>query len=550
MELSSPERVCLEGQHFDVLVIGGGINGVAIARECARSGRKVAVVEQKDFGSGTTSRSTRIIHGGLRYLEHGEIGLVRESLRERNRLLRRYPHLVRPMQFLLALGKEQHSFMRSSLFIRSALWLYHHWAGAQQRNFRADPIDFERQLDAGRSWSVYSYEDAQCEFPERLIAEWLMEALALGATAANYTQVLNIICRNERATGARLRDSISGKEFELTTGQIVNATGPWADFVVRASGLKTQTLVGGVRGSHIVLPQFSGAPRAAVYAEAVDGRPVFVIPWNGQILAGTTEISDSGDPTKTQPAAEEIDYLFDSFRRLFPRSGLDKTDIRYTFAGVRPLPYSPGKKISAVTRRHRIHDHKEDGAAGLFSIIGGKLTTAMSLAREVARKLGIPAAEPAGVLVAPAPADGVDSTLKQWAHFVGCKGRVAEDCAHAIAEWHGRRALAISRAASLDETLRAPLCSHNCHIVAEAVEAVMHESAVTLGDILLRRVPVALGACWSESCSFEAASRIGRVLGWNQTQVFREFEKFEGERTEFLHPKPEPAFQPPSAVGF
>jgi glycerol-3-phosphate dehydrogenase len=550
VQLSGPERVCLAGQHFDVLVIGGGINGIAVARECARSGKRVAVVEQKDFSSGTTSRSTRIIHGGLRYLEHGEIGLVRESLRERNRLLRRYPHLVRPMQFLLALGEEQHPFMRSSMLIRSALWLYHHWAGARQRYFRAEPAELERQLDAGRSWSVYSYEDAQCEFPERMVAEWLGEALALGVTASNYTHVLKINCVNGRATGARLRDAISGKEFEVTAEKIVNATGPWADFLVRASGVKTERLVGGVRGSHIVLPDFTGAPSAAVYSEALDSRPIFVIPWNNQVLVGTTEIADSGDPGKSQPAAEEIDYLFDSFRRLFPRSGLDKADIRYAFAGVRPLPYCPGKKISDVTRKHIIHDHKHDGAAGLFSIVGGKLTTAMGLAREVARKLGIPVAEPASVLAAPAPADGIESTLKQWARLIECRGRLAESCAHAIAEWHGRRALAISRAASLDESLRAPLCSHNCHIVAEAVEAVMHESAVTLGDILLRRVPVALGPCWSESCSFEAASRIGCVLGWNQSRIFAEFEKFEGERTEFLHPKPEPAFQPPSAIGF
>lgn len=549
MQLSAPERVCLEGRHFDVLVIGGGINGVAIARECARNGKRVAVVEQKDFGSGTTSRSTRIIHGGLRYLEHGEIGLVRESLRERDRLLRRYPHLVRRMQFLLALGKDQHSFLRSSMFIRSALWLYHHWAGAERQNFRADAAEFERQLDAGHSWGVYSYEDAQCEFPERLLAEWLGEALALDAKISNYTQVLQIICRNGRVTGTRLRDTISGKEFEITAEKIVNATGPWADFLLRASAIKTEQLVGGVRGSHIVLPQFSGAPSAAVYAEAVDGRPIFVIPWNHQVLVGTTEIADSGDPGKSQPTAEEIAYLFQSFQRLFPRAGMEKADIRYAFAGVRPLPFSPGKEISAVTRRHIIHNHEQDGASGLFSIVGGKLTTAMSLAREMARKLGIPAAEPASALAAPVPAEDIEATLKQWAHQVGCKGRVAEGCAHAIAEWHGRRALAISRAASLDESLRAPLCAHTEHIVAEAVEAVMHESAVTLGDILLRRVPVALGPCWSEMCSFEAASRIGAVLGWKQRQIFSEFEKFESERTEFLHPRNEPALRPPSVVG-
>lgn len=539
MQLTCPARQPLDGQGFDVLVIGGGINGTAIARECAYGGKKVVVVEQNDFASGTTSRSTRIIHGGLRYLEHGEVGLVRESLRERERLLRRYPNLVRPTEFLLALSHEPRPFMRSSMAIRTGLWLYHHWAGAPRIPATA-AREFERQLDAGHKWSVFSYEDAQCEFPERLIADWLAEAMADGATARNYTQVLRILHHDGKVTGARLRDGISGKEFEITASHIVNATGPWVDAVLEDSGFTGSRLIGGVRGSHIVLPTFAGAPHAAVYTEALDGRPFFVIPWNHQVLVGTTEVADSGDPGKTQPNTEEIEYLFQSFVRLFPATGLTKADVRYTFSGVRPLPYSPGKKMSEVTRQHVIHDHSHEGAAGLISIIGGKLTTAMSLAREASRKIGLEFSEPANVLAAPAPASGIESTLTQWAHLVACKAHIPESTAHAIAAWHGRRAHAIASAAS-DDMLRSPLCSHSEHIVAEAVEAVMHESAVTLADILLRRVPVALGACWSEACTQEAGMRIGSVLGWDRTKIYQECERFEAERAAFLHPSPEPA---------
>lgn len=538
MHLSCPDRQPLDGQGFDVLVIGGGVNGVAIARECARSGKKVAVVEQKDFASGVTSRSTRIIHGGLRYLEHGEVGLVRESLRERERLLRRYPNLVQPMEFLLALSHEPRPFMRSAMAIRTGLWLYHRWAGAPRLDSTSARA-FESQLDSGHRWSVFSYEDAQCAFPERLIAEWLAEAIAEGAAVRNYTQVLQIRSENGRVTGARLRDVISGKESEVTASYVVNASGPWVDQVLQGSGLSTEPLIGGVRGSHIVLPPFTGAPAAAVYTEALDGRPFFVIPWNSQVLVGTTEVADSGDPDEAQPTAEEIDYLFDSFARLFPRSPLTKGDIRYSFAGIRPLPYSPGKKLSEVTRQHVIHDHSQDGAEGLISIIGGKLTTAMSLARDAARKIGIPVSEPANILAAPALAGGIESTLSQWAHLVACKAGIPEASAHAIAAWHGRRALTIASTASMDDALRTPLCSHSEHIVAEAVEAVMHESAVTLGDILLRRVPVALGACWSELCTQEAASRIGPVLGWDRTRIYQESEMFEQERGRFLHPNPD-----------
>src|SRR5215813_10810656 len=191
MEFVGPARKPIATEHFDAIVIGGGINGVAIARECARSGKRMLLLEQHDFSSGTTSRSTRIIHGGLRYLEHGELSLVRESLRERERLLSQSPHLVRPLQFLLALPKKSRSFFRSSLAIRTGLRLYHHWAGGRHTK-RGDISAFERQLDDGNSWSIYSYEDAQCEFPERLVAEWLVEAIEAGAVVCNHTQLLEI----------------------------------------------------------------------------------------------------------------------------------------------------------------------------------------------------------------------------------------------------------------------------------------------------------------------------------------------------------------------
>src|SRR5690348_291610 len=212
MDVSSSTQS--KDQSFDVLVIGGGINGVAIARECAQWSKRTLLVEQNDFSSGTTSRSTRIIHGGLRYLEHAEIGLVRESLRERERLLSQLPHLVRPLQFLLAVPKKSRSLLRCSLASRTVLWLYPRWPGGK-RAPSDDHAAFERQLDNGNAWSVYSYEDAQCEFPERLVAEWLTEAVEAGAVVCNHTRLLEITRdssrKPNRVTGARLRDLISGQ---------------------------------------------------------------------------------------------------------------------------------------------------------------------------------------------------------------------------------------------------------------------------------------------------------------------------------------------------
>jgi len=296
MVLAANPRASLEGQHFQVVVIGGGINGVAVARQCARAGKHTLLVEQNDFASGVTSRSTRIIHGGLRYLEHGELGLVRESLREREKLLRERSHLVHPMHFLLLLNENS---QRSALKVRAGLWLYQRMAGKAPS---ADAAEMElkrleRALDAGHRWSFFNYEDAQCEFPERLVAEWLMEAVEYGAIVRNHMEALAVDVTHGRVRGVLLRDQVTGRDQRVDAGWVINCTGPWADRVCQRSSIRmSKPMLGGVRGSHIVLPRFSGSPNAAVYTEAADGRPIFVLPWNDQILVGTTEVADNGDP--------------------------------------------------------------------------------------------------------------------------------------------------------------------------------------------------------------------------------------------------------------
>jgi glycerol-3-phosphate dehydrogenase len=523
-------RPPLQNQRFHVVVIGGGINGVAIARECARAGRRTLLVEQHDFAAGTTSRSTRIIHGGLRYLEHGDIGQVRESLRERRWLLQQYPNLVHPLEFLLALDGNSR---RSALAVRTGLWLYRKMGGAGNgiNGSRTDQDRLERLLDAGRRFSVFSFDDAQCEFPERLVAEWLVEAIEAGAVARNHTKIFGVEIRHGRATGVSLRDQLSDNEERVEATWIINATGPWADSLCQSSNINTENpMIGGVRGSHIVLPSFAGAPQAAVYTEAVDGRPIFVIPWNEQMLVGTTEVPDGSDPGRVQPSGDEIDYLLRSFAHLFPKVTVSPDDIHYAFAGVRPLPFSPKQNPSAVSRKHYLHDHTADGAAQMISVIGGKLTTAGSLARECVAKIGVSVPPPA---LAIASDDNVDPMLEQWVEDVAEAGGITADTARGIAEWYGKRAVAVARKARVRPEMRAQLCSHTRHIVAEAVDAFNNECACTLADVLLRRVPVALGACWSSSCSREAATRVAAPLGWSEEQAALELEAFERERAEF-----------------
>ena len=531
MSLSVKPRPSVDGQHFHVVVIGGGINGVAVARECARAGKRTLLVEQNDFASGVTSRSTRIIHGGLRYLEHGELGLVRESVRERERLLRERSHLVHPIHFLFLLNEGS---QRSAMKVRAGLWLYQRFSGRKSSTLSEMELKrVERALDAGHQWSILNYEDAQCEFPERLVAEWMLEAAEAGAVVRNHCEVLAVDVAQGRARGVLLRDRITGKDERVDAGWILNCTGPWADRICQRSAVRTnKPMLGGVRGSHIVLPRFSSAPSVALYTEAADGRPVFVVPWNEQVLVGTTEVPDTGDPGRTAPSNEEIEYLLRTAAKLFPKAKISAHDIKYAFAGVRPLPNSAGNTASAVTRRHFLHDHTPEGAARLISVIGGKLTTAASLARECARKIGIAVPEPS--MVAMGPGSSLDPMLDQEILDIARAGSVSEETARGMMEWHGPRAMDIARMALVSAELRAPICPHSSHIVAEVVEAYRKEFAVTLADVLLRRIPVALGACWSESCSREAALRIGAVLGWNEQDLGSNLEAFETERTAFL----------------
>ena len=524
-------RPDLDGEHFHVAVIGGGINGVAVARECARAGKRVLLLEQKDIASGTTSRSTRIIHGGLRYLEHGEIGLVRESLRDRDRLLRERPHLVRPHRFVLALPRESTFSRRGALAVRAGLQFY---------KWMSDPIplpascrDFERELDRNAQLSVFDYEDAQCEFPERLAAELLTEAAYAGARIRNYARVLGI-SRHGDHLSVRYEDHMRGTEAVILADKVVNASGPWADRVCETTSTRAAKLVAGVRGSHIVIAKFAGAPTCPLYTEAADCRPFFIVPWNSQLLVGTTEVRDDGDPSAARASQPEIDYLIAGFNRMFPHHAIRQSDVLASFSGVRALPAGSGRDLNAITRRSFIHDHAADGLPGFYSLIGGKLTTAANFARQTARAIGIRLEKEPAVEIALGPANGFESTLAHWARQASTLCKVSVETATAIAEWHGRSAICILRSAATDPRLAGPILDGSPHLVAEAAYAVEREFAVTLSDILLRRVPIALTGAWAREDSWQAASRIGAALGWNDARMARECEAFEEERAQLL----------------
>ncbi|MCA9862853.1 MAG: glycerol-3-phosphate dehydrogenase/oxidase, partial [Thermomicrobiales bacterium] len=373
--------------HFDLIVIGAGINGAGIARDAALRGLKVLLVDKGDVGSGTTSWPTRLIHGGLRYLEYGELGLVRESLRERERLLHNAPHLVHPLPLIIPIYEGD---TRRPLTIRAGMVAYDALSldKSLPRHRMLDRAATLRRvpgLAPGRLLAGALYYDAQVEYTERLVLENALDAVAHGAVLKTYHNVERVTTWAGKVTGVAGVDFLTGQPFCAKSTAVMNVAGPWVDVVLAGvEHTSPQRLMGGSKGVHLIVDPFPGAPATGVYAEArLKHRPFFVVPWNDAYLIGTTDTRYTGDLDYLTATDDEIDWMLQEVNTLFSQAGLTRVSIQYSYAGVRPLPRAPGKAEGAVTRRHMVVDHAARGEGkGLFSIVGGKLTTYRELAEQ------------------------------------------------------------------------------------------------------------------------------------------------------------------------
>jgi glycerol-3-phosphate dehydrogenase len=509
---------------FDLLVIGGGINGAAIAREAALRGLSVCLLEREDFGSGTTAASTRLIHGGLRYLRYGEIGLVREALREREILLRTMPHLVRPLTFLLPIY-ERSPYSAGQL--RAGLLLY-------------DFLSFDRSLPGHQAlprkrWSEWepclateglrallAYADAQVEYPERLCLEYVLDAQARGAAIANHTQVTVLIREGKRVAGAVAEDRLTGETREVRARAVINAAGPWVDAVnaLLPSDAALPRLIGAVKGSHVALPTREGGPRHAIYSAARrDGRPFFLLPWAGMLLIGTTEVVEPGAPEQARCTPQETEYLLAEANALFPALALRPEDLSYTYAGLRPLPAARGP-AAAITRRHFVVDHAAHGAPGLFSVVGGKLSTAQSLAEKAVLGAGCWVLGKGGRRFSRKTAGPRPHPAREERR----EARAADD---PIESLYGARAPRVRALAVADPDLARPLCPHSPAIAAQVRFAVEEELARTLADVCLRRTMAGLAPCLGRDAAPAIARLMAPLLGWDDARVAAELADYE-----------------------
>ncbi len=524
---------------YDVIIIGGGINGTGIARDAAERGLSVYLAEKKDFGYGTSFRSTKLIHGGLRYLEHYEIGLVRESLREREILLRVAPHLVRPIKFVLPIY-EDHKYGYGKVKLGLVAYdllsydksLQNHQAYSTEELLSLEPHLRKESLKGG-----FGYFDCQILYPERMCVENVIMAKEAGADVHNYTEVVAFLFHRGRVAGVRVRDRLKGEACEVYARTVVNAAGPWVDEVLRLQRNGPPRKIGGTKGSHILLSRFPGGPDHALYLPAYqDGRPFFVIPWREYYWVGTTDIRYDGDLDAVQASQEEIEYLLREVNFVLPEANVTERDVLYCLAGIRPLPYTGDDKEEAeITRRHIIFDHEDEGLPGLISIIGGKLTTFRSLAEETVDYLfELRKKEPPPCQTATIPTWGggmkninryIRENKRKYSAEFGLEPAQVE---HLIA-LYGKKFWRVLELTRESPDLLERICPDNPDIKAQIVFALQNEFPRTLADILLRRTGIGTSACRGLNCAKTAARVMGKYLRWRRKRIREEIEQYEQE---------------------
>ncbi|WP_299492378.1 glycerol-3-phosphate dehydrogenase [Acaryochloris sp. IP29b_bin.137] len=489
----------IENTAFDLIVIGGGSNGAGVARDAALRGLKTLLIDKDDFGGGTTGWSSRLIHGGLRYLEYFEFNLVRESLREREVLLRVAPHLVQPLQMSIPVYA---SGSRHFWEIQAGMLLYDllSWDKSLP-NHRILPLQkclrLFRYLNPAGLKGAAQYFDAQIVHAERLCLELILSAQAKGATALNYVKASRLQVEGDRVTAITVEDLISETTHTVQLSPqtvVINTAGPWVDQVlqgIQVPTLRPERKIGGTKGSHIIVDPFPGAPDAALYVEAeVDNRPFFILPWANQYLIGTTDIRYGGDLDRVKADDDEIDYLLNETNRVIPCAQLSRADIRFTYAGVRPLPYSEGKKTSSITRSHVLYDHGKDGIQNLISLIGGKLTTYRQVSEEmvdaVLKKQGR-AQVPCGTKQALLPgAIALNDTVIETM-ISKYQSLVSREVVFHLFSSYGSYAVKVLALVDQTPELAEPIMPSLLDIKAQVVYAVQSEQAHTLVDICVRR---------------------------------------------------------------
>jgi glycerol-3-phosphate dehydrogenase len=518
----------MERDSFDLVVVGGGITGAGVALDAASRGYSVALVEKADFAAGTSSRSSKLVHGGLRYLQNFDLGLVREALLERSLLVKLAPHLVTPLPFVVPTfeGKRPDRMLGVGLNMYDVMsWRRgrdesEEWSPDRHRTIDGDEVlEFIPALAGRDPTAGYLFYDCQTD-DARLVLTVLGEAERFGTVIANRCEVTGLVERHQRAAGVLVRDALGGGEFELAADNVVNATGVWADRLrpQELYGEEEVPVIRPSRGTHVTLPRELVHVRAGAIVPAGGGRTVFVLPWLGRTLVGTTDNDYEGSVEHVPPAEEDVAYLLEAVNG-FLGTAVGPGDLTGAYAGVRPL-ISTGdpKKSVDISRKAELYET----SSGLVTITGGKLTTWRRMA-----KLAVDRIVEREGREAPSRTHEIQLGMPADAGALPDAPGVGEESRVHLAARYGHAANLVLRLAAVDPELAVPISAGLPDIAAEAAFAVDHEQAHAVADVLLRRTRLGLldarrlcepGAEGPVS----VARAMGGQLGWDEARVQRE----------------------------
>jgi glycerol-3-phosphate dehydrogenase len=529
------------GQHFEVVVIGGGITGAGVALDAASRGYSVALLERGDYAVGTSSRSSKMVHGGLRYLQNFDLGLVREALLERQLMVQLAPHLVYPTPFLVAalgeerrdrklgLGLNMYDVMATTRVGRSRRELRaskeededFYWSPDRHRTIGRDEVlELVPALAARDPKDAYMFYDCQTD-DVRLVLTVLGEAERFGAVMLNGAEVTEVLTPNGRAIGVAAVEAESGERFELGADHVVNATGVFADRIrpEEIVGEEDVPRIAPSRGTHLVLDQADlEMGSAACIVPAGEGRMIFSLPWYGRTLIGTTDNDFDGDTAHPRPGGEDVDYLLEAVNSFFGTS-LTQSDLVGAYAGVRPLISSgdPRKSVD-ISRKAELYET----SSGMLTITGGKLTTWRRMAKQTVDRLVEREGREAPCHTAEIPL-GMEARVED---LEGPEG-VGEEAISQLAFRYGHAARTVLDLAWKDPKLARPIVPGRPDLLAEVAVAAAREQARTVADVLLRRTRLGILAApqLRDAASVRPVAEVlGAELGWSRRQVKREAE--------------------------
>ena len=531
----------IAGRHFEVVVIGGGITGAGVALDAASRGYSVALLERGDYAEGTSSRSSKMVHGGLRYLQNLDLGLVREALLERQLMVQLAPHLVYPTPFLvpafpderrqrgLGIGLNMYDVMATTRVGRSRREMRaskeadedYYWSPDRHRTIDRDEVlQLVPALAPRDPKNAYLFYDCQTD-DVRLTLTVLGEAERFGAVMLNGAEVTEVLEREGRAGGVAFVEAGSGERLELTADNVINATGVFADRIRPEELLGEEDVprIAPSRGTHLVIDSEQlPMGEAACIVPAGEGRMIFSLPWYGRTLVGTTDNDFDGDIAHPRPAADDVEYLLNAVNEFFG-TVIGEGDLVGAYAGVRPLISTgdPRKSVD-ISRKAELYET----SSGMLTITGGKLTTWRRMAKQTVDRL-----VERGGREAPCRTEEIPLGMEARPEDLEAPAGVGEEATRQLAFRYGHAARRVLEIARSDPKLARPIVPGRPDLLAEAVLAARYEQARSVADVLLRRTRLGILAApqlRTAKAVRPVADALGAELGWGRRQRSREAE--------------------------